>query len=187
MKGKRINAGLPQSEQYRAVETILQAKGWSKGDFSLFGDLPPSQSQDDVKAFCYGTMQAMVYVGVHPDFSLRHLLEKCNADLLNIDDQEIVSSIETNPAYWLEVIPGGLYPTHPAAVKTIGTRAVLLVSEDFDAETSYRLIDALLQNRARLIAAHPAFALFSLDGVRSGGPQGIAAHEGVQRYLAEHP
>jgi len=42
LKGKRINAGQSRSHSYQAVETILKAKNWTKSDFSLVGELPPS-------------------------------------------------------------------------------------------------------------------------------------------------
>ena len=66
LKGKRINAGGPRSLQHLAMATIIKSKNWSKYDFSLVGELPPSQSQDTM-AFCHGTMQAMVHIGMHPD------------------------------------------------------------------------------------------------------------------------
>ena len=84
LKGKRINAGKPRSLQHLAVDTIMQAKKWTKADFSLVGEISASLSQDTM-AFCQGTIQAMVHIGVHPDASLQQLIELCNADLVGMD------------------------------------------------------------------------------------------------------
>lgn len=187
LKGKRINAGVPQSSQYLAVTEIMRAKNLAKDDFSLFGDLPPSTSQDDVKAFCYGTMQAMVYVGIHPDFKLRHLLRSCYADFLNVDDGDIRKLVGADPALWMTTIPTGLYPSHPDAVTTFGRRALLTVSADLDSETVNKIVMLLVDNRQRLIDAHPALSRFSLNSMREGITGGIKLHPGVQQYLDEHP
>ena len=186
LKGKRINAGTPQSQQYLAVETIMRAKNWTKDDFSLFGDLPPSSAQDDVKAFCYGTMQAMVFLTIHPDFSLRHLLKSCNADLLNVDDQDIKKVIDNDPALWETTIAAGLYPTHSGPVSTFGRREILVVSADLDDETVTEIVAALVKNRQHLIDAHTALSRFSLESMREGFSGGIELHPAVRKYLAEH-
>ena len=65
LKGKRINAGAPGSIERQAMDLILKAKGWSVSDFKRFEELPTSHAQDTM-AFCQGTVQAMIIVGVHP-------------------------------------------------------------------------------------------------------------------------
>jgi len=186
LKGKRINAGTPQSPQYLAVATILQAKNWSKDDFSLFGDLPPSSAQDDTKAFCYGTMQAMVFLTIHPDFSLRQLLKSCDAELLSVDT-DIEKIVAGDPALWMTTIPSGLYPSQSGPVTTFGGRELLVVSADLDEGVVSDIAAALVENRQRLIDAHPALSLFSVDNMRDGVSAGMKLHPGVEKYLAENP
>lgn len=185
LKGKRINAGAPGSLQYLAVNTILKAKKWSRKDFSLVGDLSPSQSNDDTKAFCYGTMQAMVYVGIHPDFSLRRLLKTCNGNLLNMNDSDIKKLVNNDPALWKIDLAAGTYPSHPEKIVTFGTRAMLVASGDLDQETVYRIIEAIDKNKQYLTDAHSALSLFSLGTARKSA-QGIQIHSGAAKYLAEH-
>ncbi len=184
LKGKRINAGNPQSLQDRAVETILQAKGWSRKDFSLVGVLPPIKSQDS-KAFCYGTIQAMVYIGQHPDFSLRRLLKTCNGDLLNMDDKDIDGLLTEHPEFWKMDIAAGTYPSHPEKVITFGTRTMVVASVDLDNETVSKIVAALNENRKQLAAAHPALALFSVETAKKSAP-GIELHPGAAQYFADH-
>ena len=184
LKGKRINAGNPQSPQDLAIDTILQAKGWSREDFSLVGVLPPIKSQDS-KAFCYGTIQAMVYIGQHPDFSLRRLLKTCNGNLLNMDDKDIGRLLTEHPEFWKMDIAAGTYPSHPEKVVTFGTRTMVVASVDLDDETVYKIVEALDENRKQLAAAHPALALFSVETGRKSAP-GMELHPGAAQYFADH-
>ncbi|MCP4624298.1 MAG: TAXI family TRAP transporter solute-binding subunit [bacterium] len=184
LKGKRINAGNSRSLQYLAVDTIMKAKNWSKKDFSLFGELPPSQSQDTM-AFCHGTMQAMVHIGVHPDSSLQQLFRLCKADLVNMDDSDIRKLVNTQPAFWKIDIPANTYSSHPEEVITFGTRAILVASEDLDDKTVYRIIEAIDANQKRLSRAHPALSLFSVDAAQKS-IAGIQLHTGAAKYFSEH-
>jgi TRAP transporter TAXI family solute receptor len=185
LKGKRVNAGAPGSVEYLAMNRILKAKKWSKDDFSLVGDLSPSQSNDDTKAFCYGTMQAMVYIGIHPDFSLRRLLKTCNGSLLNMDDGDIKALVNSDPALWEIELPAGIYPSHPEKVMTFGTRSMLVASEDLDPEVVYQIIEAIDKNKTYLEGIHQSLGLFFTDKDQKN-PDGLQFHPGAVRYLSEH-
>jgi TRAP transporter TAXI family solute receptor len=184
LKGKRINAGASRSLQSLAVATIMQAKNWSKKDFSLVGELPPSQSQDTM-AFCHGTMQAMLHIGVHPDSSLQQLFKLCKADLVDMDDSDIEKLVNDHPAFWKINIAADTYPSHPEELTTFGTRAMLVASEDLDEETVYKIIDAIVSNQKRLSSAHPALSLFSVDTAQKNAA-GIELHPGAAKYFSEH-
>ena len=185
LKGKRVNAGAPGSIQYLAMNRILKAKKWSKDDFSLLGNLSPSQSNDDRKSFCYGTMQAMVYIGIHPDFSLRRLLKTCNGSLLNLDDGDIEGLVSSDPALWKTEIPAGMYPSNPGKIVTFGTRTILVVSQDLDQETAYKIIEIIDKNKGYLEDIHQSLGLFSTEVARKN-PDGLQLHSGAARYLSEH-
>ncbi len=184
LKGKRINAGTPGSLQYRAVHTILKAKKWSRKDFSLMGDLPPIKSQD-TKAFCYGTMQAMVYIGIHPDFSLRSTLKTCHGSLLNMNDSDIEKLVKNDPALWKTTLPADTYPSYRKKVETFGTRTMLVASVGLDKETVYKIVAAIDNNRECLTDAHSALSLFSV-GVAQKSASGINLHPGAAQYFADH-
>jgi TRAP transporter TAXI family solute receptor len=184
LKGKRINAGTTRSLQYLAVDTIMKAKKWSKKDFTLFGELPPSQSQDTM-AFCHGTMQAMVHIGVHPDSSLQQLFKLCNANLVSMNDSDIVKMVSDHPAFWRINIAANTYPSHPEEVITFGTRAMLVTSEILDDQTVYQIIEAIDQNQKRLTAAHPALSLFYQDSTKNN-VAGVQLHTGAVKYFSEN-
>jgi TRAP transporter TAXI family solute receptor len=184
LKGKRINAGAPRSPQHLAVDTIMDAKKWTKADFSLVGEISASLSQDKM-AFCHGTVQAMVHLGVHPDSSLQKLLKLCEANLVGIYDSDIEKLVNDHPAFFNINIAADTYSSLPAGVNTFGTQAVLVVSQDFDTETVYSILDAIYSNRQRFENAHPALSLFKLEANRKSYV-GIQLHPGAEKYFSEH-
>ncbi|MGD2272347.1 MAG: TAXI family TRAP transporter solute-binding subunit, partial [Desulfobacterales bacterium] len=184
LKGKRVNAGAPISPENLAVDTIMKAKNWSKADFSLVQELPASQSQDTM-AFCYGTVQAMVHIGVHPDTSLQQLLERCKASLANMDDNDIEKLVNDHPALFKTNITGDAYPSQPQGVATFGTRMMLAASDALDEQTVYEIIDVIHRNQKRLRRAHPALSSFTVRPAQQKDA-GIYAHPGAARFFSEH-
>jgi TRAP transporter TAXI family solute receptor len=184
LKGKRINAGAPRSLQHLAVDTVIKAKNWSQEDFTLVAELPQSQSQDTM-AFCYGTIQAMVHIGVHPDSSLQQLFRLCKAGLVNMYDKDIEKLVNDHPAFSKISISGSTYPSHPKRVITFGTSVTLVASEDLDEQTIYKILDVIYSNQKYLKRTHPVLSSFSLDAARKKDA-GIQLHPGAAKYLTEH-
>jgi TRAP transporter TAXI family solute receptor len=184
LKGKRINAGAPRSASHLAVETILAAKNWTKRDFALFEELPASQSQDTM-AFCHGTIQAMVHIGVHPDASLNQLMRLCRAALVNMDDGDIAKLVRDHPAFSTIAIPAETYTNQPAGVTTFGTTVILVASKSLDSETVFMIIEALDRRRRALEGAHPAFSAFSVKGAGNIDLD-MELHPAVAEYLSAH-
>ncbi len=182
LKGKRINAGAPRSIQHLMVDTIMKAKNWTPGDFSLVGKLPPSQSQDTM-AFCHGTVQAMIHIGIHPDGPLQQLFTLCKAGLVNMDDADIKKRIIDNPAFYAMDIAPGTYPLQPNGVRTFGTRAILVASTDLDEETVFKIVEAIYGNQNLLKRAHPALASIPMAAGRKNDT-GMKLHPGAARYFS---
>ena len=184
LKGKRINAGTPGSPQHRMVDALLSAKGWTQKDFSLMEKLPESQSQAGM-AFCHGTIQAMVHIGVHPDPSVQQLVNLCGAVLLGIHDGDIRNLVGRHPAFTDTTLQGGIYADQTGEIKTLGTGMMLIASQALDEETVFRIMDALYKSQMQLKNAHPALAEFSDRG--AGDPViGLERHPGAVRYFSEN-
>ena len=181
LKGKRINAGAPRSEEHLATDAILTAKNWTKDDFSLFGELSASLSQDTM-AFCYGEVEAMVHIGVHPDSSLQQLLELCSATLVDMDDSDIVKLVDSQPALSLIDIPAGIYPSLQKPVSTFGTTVFLIASGSLDEETAFKIMEALDKNQQNLRSTHPALSTFTVE-TAPRRTAGIQRHPGAEAYL----
>jgi len=176
LKGKRVNAGAPRSSQHFVMDTIMGIKNWSHEDFSLMEELPPSLSQDTM-AFCHGTIQAMVHIGVHPDSSLQQLFRLCQARLVNLGQEDMDKLLKSHPAFIRTEIAADTYPLSPEGVTTFGTQMKLVTSDSLDDKTVYDILDALYRKRSYLNNAHPTLGEFS-GSQSEKGDAGIKPHPG---------
>jgi TRAP transporter TAXI family solute receptor len=182
LKGKRINAGVTRSKVREAVNFIMTAKGWTKQDFKLVQELPATLSQDTM-AFCHGSIEAMVHIGVHPDSKLEQLTSLCGALLVDMDDADITKLVGNNPALTAISVPAATYPGLEKAVVSFGTTILLVASGSLDEETVQAVMAALEKNQARLKNSHPALGEFSME--RTGDPDiGISEHPGAAAYFS---
>ena len=136
LKGKRINAGAWGSREHQTLNWIMAAKGWTEADFELVEALPESLSQDSM-AFCHGSIQAMLNIGVHPDSKMERLLQLCDAVPVNMDDNEIAKMVDGQPALLRIRIPAQIYPALATPVDTFGTTVSLIASGSLDEETMH--------------------------------------------------
>ncbi len=183
LKGKRINGGAPGSIERRAMGLILEAMGWSVDDFVRFEELPTSHSQDTM-AFCQGTVQAMITIGIHPSLSTQRLFDNCSAQLLDINDKAIDKLVNSLPPYWKTEISSKFYTGQEKSARTFGTRAMLVASNTLDQETAFAIVKVLYENKKRLQRSHPALSLFPVEESRKGIP-GILLHKGAKQFFAE--
>ncbi len=182
LKGKRLNAGSPRSMQHLAVDTIMAAKNWSKKDFQVLAEITASHSQDRM-AFCHGSVQAMVHIGVHPDSSLQQLFRLCSSDLVDMNDSDIEKLVKDNPAFYKINIPENVYSSHPKGVSTFGTKAILIASSDLDTKTVVTIADAIYNSQKQLQQAHPSLVLMPADEALKSG-LGVELHPGAVTYFS---
>lgn len=155
LRNRRLNAGAPLTAQHMYVEAIMTAKNWSKKDFRLFAEISGSHSEDTM-AFCHGNVDAMVHIGVHPDSTLRQLVELCQADIAQMADMDISQMIDNRPEFVKIEIPPGTYPGVSKKITTFGTQALLVTTQDFDSETIEEILKIIFNNANILANAHPS-------------------------------
>ena len=180
LKGKRINGGAPGSIERRAMDLVMQAKGWTVNDFARFEELPTSHSQDTM-AFCQGNVQAMITIGVHPSLSTQRLVEDCKAVFLDIDDSDIDKLVDSRPPCWKTLISASSYSKQ---AHTFGTRAMLVSSNSIDEEIGYAITQALYENRVRLQNSHPALSLYPKQESQKG-LKGLKLNPGAEKFYSE--
>ena len=182
VEGKRINIGIAHTKVRDAVDFIMTAKGWTKRDFTLIQELPAAQSQDAM-AFCHGSVDAMVHVGVHPDSALQQLIDLCAAVPVDMDDDDISRAVDGNPAVSVLSIPPGTYPGLEKPVATFGTSILLVASESLDDETTIAIMAALEKHQASLQGIHSALGQFAVEP--SDEPDiGLPPHPGAAAYFS---
>jgi len=181
--GKRINAGAQRSSQHFVIDTIMGIKGWKEEDFSLMEELPTSLSQDTM-AFCYGSIQVMVHIGVHPDPVLQKLFKLCQARLVILGQADIDKLLDSHPAFIRTEIPANTYPAFPERATTFGTTMKLVTSDSLDAETVYNILDALYRGRKYLKSAHPTLGVV-MESESEKSHTGIKLHPGAVKFFTE--
>lgn len=184
LRKKRVNIGAPGSANRGAADILFTAKGWSRNDFSLVGELPDSQGQDAM-AFCHGTVQAMVTIGVHPNAALKQLLQRCASRFIPMNDAEIQRRVASHPAYSKMVIDAGTYPGQGDAVETFGIQGMLVTTEELNEKIALGIVTALYNNSERLRSAHPALSPASPEAVGARTME-IPLHPGAARYYQTH-
>ncbi len=181
LAGKRVNIGVPGSDQRVVMQQVMTAMGWSRDSFSLADELTgPEQSL----ALCHDRIQAMVAIVAHPDADLAKTMALCDAELVEIAGAEIAGLVVDKPYFAVTEIPAGSYENQGAAIKTFGVRVVAVVSEDMPDTTAYDIVQAVFGSFDRFKRLHPALRQFRPQDMKSEG-DGAPMHPGALRKFTE--
>ncbi len=181
LKGKRVNIGRAYSDDRKSVELVLGAKNWTLKDFLLVDEL----SQADQRlAFCHDRVQAMFYMGSHPDPSISKTVKLCNATLVNVSGAAIDKIVAAKPYLTHTTIAGGTYAGISEPVKTFGSTVTVVSSVDVSEELVYAFVKGVFENLPALKKSHSAFK--DLDPAKMV-QTGLTApyHIGAMRYFRE--
>jgi len=181
LAGKRVNIGVPGSDQRVVMQQVMTAMGWSRDSFSLADELTgPEQSL----ALCHDRIQAMVAIVAHPDADLAKTMALCDAELVEIAGAEIAGLVADKPYFAVTEIPAGSYENQGAAIKTFGVRVVAVVSEDMSDTTAFDIVQAVFGSFNRFKRLHPALRQLRPQDLKSEG-DGAPMHPGALRKFIE--
>ena len=181
LAGKRVNIGVPGSDQRVVMQQVMTAMGWSRDSFTLADELTgPEQSL----ALCHDRIQAMVAIVAHPDAALAKTMALCDAELVEVAGAEITGLVADKPYFSITEIPAGSYENQAAAVKTFGIRVVAVVTEDMPDTTAYDIVHAVFGNFDRFKRLHPALRPLRPQDMKSEG-DGAPMHPGAIRRFSE--
>ena len=183
LKGKKINVGNPGSEQRTIMDNLIQAGDLSKKDFLLVEELPAAQSQDTL-ALCFGTVDAVVRFDIHPNAATKHMVDLCDANLVEVSGSVVDALIDANPFYVTLSVPGGIYASNAGPVPTFGLVQTVIATEDLDDETAYTLVKLVFEQLDRLKSSHAAFRELNPDSMHDQGLS-LPLHPGAERYYRE--
>ena len=183
LAGSKVNAGLPGSSQQRFWKLIMQVKNWTRDDFPLLEELPSGRSEERM-ALCHGTIQATLHIGVHPDPWLQELFQRCPAGLTGLADRSIRTHIHDNHSFFPTDIPAGTYASGQETIRTIGTKVLLVASEDVQRRIVLSVLKALAASQKDLQTIHPAFSAFILQAPAQE-EDGPGLHPGAAAYFRQ--
>lgn len=181
LAGKRVNIGIPGSDQRVVMQQVMTAMGWSRDSFTIADELTgPEQSL----ALCHDRIQAMVAIVAHPDAGLAKTMALCDAELIDVTGPEIAGLVADKPYFSMAEIPTGTYEKQTAAVKTFGVRVVAVVSEDMADSTAYDITQAVFDGFDRFKRLHPSMKQMRPQDLKSDGGV-VPAHPGAIRIFSE--
>lgn len=181
LKGKRVNIGNPGSGQRGTIEVVMDAKGWTRSDFSLAAELKASKQ---ASALCDNKIDAMVYVVGHPSGAIKEATTSCDSVIVEVKDESIDKLIADNSYYRQATIPGGMYRGNPDDVLTFGVGATIVSSAKVPDDVVYHVVKAVFENFDTFRQLHPAFAnLKKEEMVRDALTAPL--HPGAEKYYKE--
>ncbi len=181
LAGKRVNIGVPGSDQRVVMQQVMAAMGWSRDSFTLADELTgPEQSL----ALCHNRIQAMVAIVAHPDAALAKTMALCDAVLVEVAGAEIAGLVVDKSYFAVTEIPAGTYESQTAAVQTFGVRIVAVVTEDMPDTMAYDIVDAVFGNFDRFKRLQPAWRQLQPQDMKGDG-EGAPLHPGAIRKFNE--
>ncbi|MDR6265023.1 hypothetical protein GGE09_002026 [Roseobacter sp. N2S] len=181
LKGKRVNIGNPGSGQRATMDVVMNALGWTLGDFALASELKPAEQ---AAALGDNKVDAIIYTVGHPNGSIQEAVSTVDAVLVPVEGPEIDKLIAENPFYAAATVPGGMYKGSDADTNTFGVKATFVTSAKVDDEVVYQVVKAVFDNFDRFKRLHPAFEhLKEEDMIKAG--LSAPLHPGAEKYYKE--
>lgn len=181
LKGKRVNIGNPGSGQRGTMEVLLDAKGWTTGDFALATELKAAEQS---AALCDNQIDAMVYTVGHPSGSIQEATTACDSVLVTVDGSAVEGLINDNPFYRSASIPGGMYRGNDGNTMTFGVGATFVTSTAVSDEAVYTVVKSVMENIEDFRKLHPAFANLEPKDMATAGLS-APLHPGAAKYYKE--
>lgn len=181
LKGKRVNIGNPGSGQRGTVEVLMDAKGWTRDDFSLASELKASEQ---ASALCDNKIDAMVYVVGHPSGAIKEATTSCDSKLVVVQDATVDMLVDENSYYRKVAIPGGMYRGNPDDVMTFGVGATIVSSVNVPDDVVYNVVKAVFENFDTFRKLHPAFATLKKEEMVHDALS-APLHPGAEKYYKE--
>jgi uncharacterized protein len=181
IRGARINIGDRGSRQRAKFDRVMTVLGLRRSDFVEVRELSAAAQS---RAFCGKELDVIVYSVGHPSGLIQDVTRTCDGILVDVSGLAIDRMLSEHGEYERAVIPGGMYSSNPADVRTFAVRAVVVTSPRVSEAVAYEITRAVFDNFDAFRRLHPAFETLSIaDMVHVGGPAPV--HAGAMRYYRE--
>jgi len=181
LRGKRVNIGNPGSGQRATLQVLLIALGWTLDDLGATLELPLDRQ---AAAMCDDEVDAIVFVGGHPNRSVLEATTLCDAVIVAATGPAVDKLILFQPYYSYAVISGGMYRNNPVDIPSFGVTATLVAHEKLAEQAAYLLTRNVFENLAAFKMLHPSLAgLERQQMLRTGLTAPL--HPGAVRYYRE--
>ena len=186
LEGKRFVVGANASGTELDTRAIFNAFGlyYNAEDASKNNVTPEYLDYNQgVDALKDGQVSGVMNNSHAPASAITDLLSTGDYHILEFTDEELEIIKAANSLYDVYTVPANSYPNQDHDIKTIGYPVLLTCPESADADTIYKLVEAIFDNTDTLVAAHSAAASITLENAVKGLI--IPLHEGAERYFKE--
>ena len=179
LKGKKVALAAPGSPSAFIAEAALEAYGLTKKDYKptllTYSEQADALRDDTIDMAC-------VFAGV-PASAAMDISSSHDVTFLGVGAQEIQQVVKKHPYWTAGVIKAGTYRGQNADVPTFNSPAMLITSDDLDADMVYAVAKAIMEHTPELTAVHPQGAEWDLADAVEG--VAIPFHPGAARFLKE--
>lgn len=157
LAGKRVNIGTEGSGQNSTVQAIFEAADMMASAMVVSTD----GVQEAITMLQQGTLDCLFYsVGVGSE-TLQYAARTTAIHLVALEGGVFDDLVASTPYYIYTTIPANSYAGVDETIRTFGTHAVLVTTDDYPTGTIYRITRALLENIDILQTSHPALNTLS--------------------------
>ncbi len=179
LKGKKVALAAPGSPSAFIAEAALEAYGLTKKDYKptllTYAEQADALRDNTIDMAC---IFAGVPASAAIDISTTH-----DVTYLGVGPEEMKKVVKKHPYWTAGVIKAGTYKGQSAAVPTFNSPAMLVTTDDVDADLVYAVAKAIMDHTPELKAIHPQGAEWDLEDAAEG--VAIPFHPGAAKYLKE--
>ncbi|MEW6423962.1 MAG: TAXI family TRAP transporter solute-binding subunit [Bacillota bacterium] len=179
IKGKRIGIGQPGSANFIDGKLWLEASGVSLNDVKI---LYLSQAEM-AEALKNGQIDVFLWCTGYPSASIQELALSRDVEFLSTTKEAMAKIQKQYPYYSLKTIPAGIYKGIDKDLPTMSYRRMVVIRDDLDEETVYKMTKAVFENLNYLGTVHPIFKALSLNNALDS--VSIPLHPGALKYYKE--
>ena len=179
LKGKKVALAAPGSPSAFIAEAALEAYGLTKKDYKptllTYAEQADALRDNTIDMAC-------IFAGV-PASAAMDISSTHDVTYLGVGQEEMKKVIKKHPYWTAGVIKAGTYKGQSATVPTFNSPAMLVTTDDVDAELVYAVAKAIMDHTPELTAIHPQGAEWDLADAVEG--VAIPFHPGAVKYLKE--
>jgi uncharacterized protein len=183
LKGKRVSTGSPGSATEVMAFRVIEAAGLDKDKDMKRERLGVAES---VNALKDRKIDAFFWVGGIPTAAVTDLCATPGLKCKLVDHADVVDKMNAKygKLYSAGVIKAGSYPGQDKDNQITDVWNILVTGARMSDDDAYKIVKALVENKADLVAVHKEAESFSLDNqVQERSP--IPFHPGALRYFKE--
>jgi TRAP transporter TAXI family solute receptor len=179
LKGKKVALAAPGSPSAYIAEAALEAYGLTKNDYKptllTYSEQADALRDDTIDMAC-------IFAGI-PASAAMDISSTHEVMFLGVGQEQLQQVVKKHPYWTAGVIKAGTYRGQNVDVPTFNSPAMLVTSDDVDADLVYAVAKAIMDHTPELAAVHPQGAEWNLADAVEG--VAIPFHPGAAKYLKE--